>query len=64
VITNNATGKGGPRLEGRCGAEKLLLAGWLRCGHRSRKLQVGYGGNTGRYFCPRTTHNTERRISI
>jgi Recombinase zinc beta ribbon domain len=43
---------------------ELLLAGLLRCGHCSRKLQVGYGGKTGRYFCARTTHSTERCISI
>jgi DNA invertase Pin-like site-specific DNA recombinase len=64
VITNNATGKGGATVKGAVRRGELLLAGLLRCGHCSRKLQVGYGGKTGRYFCARTTHDTERCISI
>ena len=64
VITNNATGKGGATVKGAVRRGELLLAGLLRCGHCSRKLQVGYGGKTGRYFCVRTTHGTERCISI
>jgi Recombinase zinc beta ribbon domain len=64
VITNNATGKGGATVNGAVRRGELLLAGLLRCGHCSRKLQVGYGGKTGRYFCPRTTRDTERCISI
>src|SRR5215475_2293000 len=64
VITNNATGKGGATVRGAVRRGDLLLAGLLRCGHCSRKLQVGYGGKSGRYFCARTTHGTERCISI
>src|ERR1700726_2462228 len=63
VITNNATGKGGATVKGAVRRGELLLAGLLRCGHCGRKLQVGYGGKTGRYFCPRTTHG-DRCISL
>jgi DNA invertase Pin-like site-specific DNA recombinase len=63
VITNNATGKGGATVRGAVRRGELLLAGLLRCGHCSRKLQVSYGGKSGRYFCARTTHG-ERCISI
>jgi DNA invertase Pin-like site-specific DNA recombinase len=63
VITNNATGKGGATVKGAVRRGELLLAGLLRCGHCGRKLRVGYGGKTGRYFCPRTTHG-ERCISL
>jgi len=64
VITNNATGKGGATVRGAVRRGELLLAGLLRCGHCSRKLQVSYGGKSGRYFCPRTIQGTERCISI
>jgi DNA invertase Pin-like site-specific DNA recombinase len=64
VLTNNATGKGGATVKGAVRRGELLLAGLLRCGHCGRKLQVGYGGKTGRYFCPRTTEGTERCISF
>src|SRR5262245_23285148 len=60
VITNNATGKGGATVRGAVRRGELLLAGLLRCGHCSRKLQVSYGGKSGRYFCPRTIQATER----
>jgi DNA invertase Pin-like site-specific DNA recombinase len=64
VLTNNATGKGGATVKGAVRRGELLLAGLLRCGYCGRKLQVGYGGKTGRYFCPRTTEGTERCISF
>jgi hypothetical protein len=64
VLINNATGKGGATVKGAVRRGELLLAGLLRCGHCGRKLQVGYGGKTGRYFCPRTTEGTERCISF
>src|SRR5258705_3916164 len=50
VIADNATGKGSAAVRGagRCG--ELLLAGLLRCGHCDRKLYVGYGCKSGRYY--------------
>ena len=51
VIADNATGKGGAAVKGAVRRGESLLAGLLRCGHCGRKLQVGYGGTTGRYFC-------------
>ena len=66
VIANNATGKGSATARGavRCG--ELLLAGLLRCGHCGRKMYVGYGGKTGRYYCQGAlvNHGTARCISF
>ncbi|MBV8670486.1 MAG: recombinase family protein [Candidatus Eremiobacteraeota bacterium] len=65
VITNNATGKGSA-VTGAVRRGELLLAGLLRCGHCGRKLYVGYGGKSGRYYCQGAlvNHGTARCISF
>ena len=65
VITNNATGKGSA-VTGAVRRGELLLAGLLRCGHCGRKLYVGYGGKSGRYYChgALVNHGTARCISF
>jgi hypothetical protein len=65
VITNNATGKGSG-VTGAVRRGELLLAGLLRCGHCGRKLYVGYGGKSGRYYCQGAlvNHGTARCISF
>src|SRR5262249_15673031 len=65
VITNNATGKGSA-VTGAVRRGELLLAGLLRCGHCARKLYVGYGGKSGRYYCQGAlvNHGTARCISF
>jgi DNA invertase Pin-like site-specific DNA recombinase len=65
VIANNATGKGSA-VTGAVRSGELLLAGLLRCGHCGRKLYVGYGGKSGRYYCQGAlvNHGTARCISF
>jgi hypothetical protein len=65
VIANNATGKGSA-VTGAVRRGELLLAGLLRCGHCGRKLYVGYGGKSGRYYCQGAlvNHGTARCISF
>ena len=65
VIINNATGKGSA-VTGAVRRGELLLAGLLRCGHCGRKLYVGYGGKSGRYYChgALVNHGTARCISF
>jgi len=65
VITNNATGKGSA-VTGAVRRGELVLAGLLRCGHCGRKLYVGYGGKSGRYYCQGAlvNHGTARCISF
>src|SRR5262249_7793260 len=45
---------------------ELVLAGLLRWGHCGRKLYVGYGGKSGRYYCQGAlvNHGTARCISF
>lgn len=66
VIADNATGKGSASARGAVRTGGLLLAGLLRCGHCGRKLYVGYGGKTGRYYClgALVNHGTQRCISF
>src|SRR5260221_10594927 len=65
VIADNATAKGAS-VRGAVRRGELLLAGLLRCGHCGRKMYVGYGGKSGRYYChgALVNHGTERCISF
>jgi Recombinase/Recombinase zinc beta ribbon domain len=65
VITNNAAGKGSA-VTGAVRRGELLLAGLLRCGNCGRKMHVGYGGKSGRYYChgALVNHGTARCISL
>ncbi|MCK1409953.1 zinc ribbon domain-containing protein [Bradyrhizobium sp. 76] len=66
VIADNATGKGSGIARGAARRGALIVAGLLRCGHCGRKLYVGYGGKSGRYYCQGAVvnHGTERCISF
>ena len=65
VIADNATGKGSAIARGAARQGELILAGLLRCGHRGRKMDVGYG-KSGRYYCQgaNVNHGTERCLSF
>lgn len=52
-------GSPAPQQDGR--TSKVI---WLATALEPFRLDVGYGGKTGRYFCPRTTEGTERCISL
>src|ERR1700738_2629207 len=64
--SGHSTGKGSAAVRGAVRRGELLLAGLLRCGHCGRKLDVGYGGKAGRYYCQGAlvNHGTERCISF
>src|SRR5215510_13101715 len=66
VIADNATGKGNAIARGAARRGELILAGLLRCGQCGRKLYVGYGGKSGRYYCQGAVvnHGTGRCISF
>ena len=66
LIADNATGMGRTIARGAVRQGEVLLAGFLRCGHCGRKLQVHYSGKLGRYNCygARMNHGTARCISL